>query len=129
MLKDLILEICVPSFRCSAAQRMQRKIPIYRRRTVSLNSIGGRGEDIHSSSPILPDSQRVINNGDAGDKPGVKASQSAHRSLPGTVRISSVRVFSFRSCWRLLMPLGMMKTINITRKKEWQKYKRKEWNG
>jgi hypothetical protein len=36
MLKDLILEICVPSFRCSAAQRMQRKIPIYRRRTVSL---------------------------------------------------------------------------------------------
>jgi hypothetical protein len=75
----------------------------------------------------------VINNSDAGDKPGVKASQSAHRSLPGTVRISSVKAFSFRCCWRLLIPLmpfGMVKQkIQITRKKEWQKYKRKEWNG
>lgn len=44
-----------------------------------------------------------------GNVPGVKASQSAQRSLPGIVRISSARVFSLRSCWRLLMPLGMMK--------------------
>lgn len=27
MLRDLTLEICVPSFRCIAAQRMQRKMP------------------------------------------------------------------------------------------------------
>jgi hypothetical protein len=32
ILNDLTLEICVPNFRCKAAQRMQRKIPICRRR-------------------------------------------------------------------------------------------------
>lgn len=31
MVKDLTLEICVPNFRCSAAQRMQRKMPICQR--------------------------------------------------------------------------------------------------
>ena len=40
--------------------------------------------------------------------PGVKASQSAQRSLPGIVRISSARAFSLRSCWRLLMPFGIL---------------------
>lgn len=41
--------------------------------------------------------------------PGVKASQSAQRSLPGIVRISSARAFSLRNCWRLLMPFGILK--------------------
>jgi hypothetical protein len=77
----------------------------------------------------------VINNGDAGDKPGVKASQSAHRSLPGTVRISSVKAFSFRCCWRLLIPLmpfGMVKKRNTNYKKEGVaevQEKRVEWIG
>ena len=35
--------------------------------------------------------------------PGLGSPQSAHRSLPGTLRIRSWRVFSLRNCWRLLI--------------------------
>lgn len=36
MLKDLTLEICVPSLRWIAAHRMHKKMPIYRRESVGI---------------------------------------------------------------------------------------------
>lgn len=67
ILKDLTLDIWVPSLRCNAAHRIHRKIP--------------KLQLAH---------------------PGFRAPQSAHRSFPGTVLISSWRMRSLRACWRLL---------------------------
>lgn len=73
MVKDLTLEMCVPSLRCRAAHRIHKKIPIF--------------QLAH---------------------PGLKAPQSAHRSLPGTERMRSCKAFSFRCCCRLLTMLGIL---------------------
>ena len=39
------------------------------------------------------------------DVPGPRVPQSAQRSLPGTVLISSCKVFSLRACWRLFIDI------------------------
>lgn len=43
-----------------------------------------------------------------GDAPGLRAPQSAHALLPGTVLISSCRARSLRACWRLFRADAMV---------------------
>ena len=73
ILKLLTLLTCTPNFRCSAAQRIQRKMPKF--------------HDAH---------------------PGFFELQSAHRSLPGTLRMSSWSCRSLRACCRFVMALAMI---------------------
>lgn len=70
---DLTLETCVPSLRCRAAHRMQRKMPKFQLA-----------------------------------QPGFFAAQSAHLSLPGTVRRRSCSMRSLRACCRFVIALAML---------------------
>lgn len=68
---------------------------------------GHEGVDLRSNSPNLA-STALISGGLCksclhGSQPGFLAWQSAHRSLPGTVLISSCIARSLRACERLLI--------------------------
>lgn len=69
------------------------------------------GMDVHSMMPSLCRSKvsdwekgeaRYWGGWTSRDEPGLRAWQSAHRLLPGTLWTRSWRVFSLRACWRLL---------------------------
>lgn len=58
MLKDLTLEICVPSLRWMAAHRMHRKMPIYQGTVSRFESNGGSHENPYI--PACPTCNRLL---------------------------------------------------------------------
>jgi hypothetical protein len=81
----LTLDTCVPSFRCSAAHLMHKKMPIFQ-------LAHPKGSVSHAHRVFDVDC----------DSPGFFASQSAHLSLPFTLRMSSCRTRSLRACCLLV---------------------------
>ena len=117
MLSDLTFEMCVPSLRCKAAQRMHKKmpncicqycVPSIDRFDVSGDGVGFAARKTYTptcpSCALVSLALRVC----TFSLPGFFAPQSAHVPFPGTVLISSCSVRSLRACWRLLRAEAML---------------------
>lgn len=103
MLSDLTFEMCVPSLRCSAAQRMHRKMPNCDRQYCTRHTRVRVAAGQHTLQLAHPAGGQLESRlaARALSLPGFFAPQSAQVPLPGTVLISSCSVRSLRACWRL----------------------------